>query len=319
MTQQKIGVLLVNLGTPAQPTSSAIRKFLKPFLSDPRVIDYPKYLWKPLLHTFVLPFRPRKVKTLYQHVWTDKGSPLLVNTARQEAALQAYFDKGEHAILVRAAMAYSQPSLSDRIDEFLKEKVSKMIVLPLFPQYSSTTTAAVFDAFAQSLKKAKAIPPFEFIHHYYERPSYIQALAKTITLQKDEYLLFSFHGIPKRYAAEGNYYTEHCQQTAQLIAAAAGLSDNQWSLVYQSRFGPEEWTKPYADETLAQLPKEGKKNVAVICPGFAVDCLETLEEMDKTNQALFMAAGGQSYRYIPALNDSFSHIQLLAELISEKI
>lgn len=217
MSQQKIGVLLVNLGTPEHPTAPAIRKFLKPFLADSRVIDYPKFLWKPILYSFILPFRPRKVKPLYQHVWTNEGSPLYANAIGQEKALQAHFDQSEHGVLVRATMAYSKPSISDVVDEFLKEKVAKMIVLPLFPQYSSTTTAAIFDAFAQSLKKKKDIPPFDFIHHYYERPSYIQALAQTIRLQENEHLLFSFHGIPQRYVIEGDYYTEHCQQTAQLL------------------------------------------------------------------------------------------------------
>ncbi|MFC2365437.1 MAG: ferrochelatase [Streptococcus mutans] len=319
MSQQKIGVLLVNLGTPEHPTAPAIRKFLKPFLADSRVIDYPKFLWKPILYSFILPFRPRKVKPLYQHVWTNEGSPLYANTIGQEKALQAHFDQSEHGVLVRATMAYSKPSISDVVDEFLKEKVAKMIVLPLFPQYSSTTTAAIFDAFAQSLKKKKDIPPFDFIHHYYERPSYIQALAQTIHLQENEHLLFSFHGIPQRYVIEGDYYTEHCQQTAQLIAVAAGLSEEQWQVSYQSRFGSEEWTRPYTDETLIHLPKQGKKKIAVICPGFAADCLETLEEIDITNRKHFMAAGGQAYRYIPALNASPAHIQLLAELISERL
>ncbi|WGE52251.1 ferrochelatase [Actinobacillus equuli] len=319
MTSNKIGVLLANLGTPDEPTAPAVKRYLKQFLSDPRVIDLPKFKWQLILNGIILPRRSPKVAKLYQEIWTEQGSPLLSISRQQQQTLQNYFNQQSRNVLVELGMSYGNPSIESATDRLIKAGVSKIIVLPLYPQYSSTTTASVLDAFARGLTQQRKIVPFEFIHSYHNDPLYIQALANTIQLAEDEKLLFSFHGIPKRYQTEGDFYPEHCQQTAQLVADKLSLSDEQWLVTYQSRFGDEEWLQPYTDETLEKLPQQGVNKIAVICAGFAADCLETLEEIAEENKENFLNAGGQSYRYIPALNANTDHINALAKLIEEKI
>ncbi|MGR6981699.1 ferrochelatase [Testudinibacter sp. P27/CKL/0425] len=311
----KIGVLLVNLGTPSAPTTPAVKRYLKQFLSDPRVIDLPRFQWSLILNGLILPKRSPRVAKLYQTIWTEQGSPLLAIGQRQVAKLRNHFSRHDN-LLIELAMTYGEPSMQSAVDSLIAQGVQKLIVLPLYPQYSSTTTASVFDAFAAALKKHRAMPEIDFIHHYYQHPLYIHALANSIrpTLQADEFLLFSFHGIPERYQQEGDYYAEHCRQTALLVAQQLGLNEQQWLVSFQSRFGKEPWLQPYTDETLENLAKSAKKMV-VACPGFAVDCLETLEEIAEENREVFLQHGGESYRYIPALNDSDDHIQLLANLI----
>lgn len=318
-TNEKLGILLVNLGTPDEPTAPAVKRYLKQFLSDPRVIDLPKLKWQFILNFMVLPKRSPKVAHAYQSIWTEQGSPLLAISRQQQQAVQATFDaKGKHCV-VELAMSYGNPSMDSAVARLTAEKVDRIIVLPLYPQYSSTTTASVFDAFAKSLTHHKRVVPFEFIHSYHDDPLYIQALANSIDLADDETLLFSFHGIPQRYQAEGDFYPEHCQQTARLVAEKCGLADNRWLLTYQSRFGDEVWLQPYTDETLESLPKKGVKKVAVICAGFSADCLETLEEIAEENRENFENAGGESYRYIPALNANADHIRALVNLIEQRI
>ncbi|AIZ79685.1 ferrochelatase [Actinobacillus equuli] len=319
MTSNKIGVLLANLGTPDEPTAPAVKRYLKQFLSDPRVIDLSKFKWQLILNGIILPRRSPKVAKLYQEIWTEQGSPLLSISRQQQQALQNYFNQQNRNVLVELGMSYGNPSIESATDRLIKAGVSKIIVLPLYPQYSSTTTASVLDAFARGLTQQRKIVPFEFIHSYHDDPLYIQALANTIQLAEDEKLLFSFHGIPKRYQTEGDFYPEHCQQTAQLVADKLSLSDEQWLVTYQSRFGDEEWLQPYTDETLEKLPSQGVKKIAVICAGFSADCLETLEEIAEENKENFLNAGGQSYRYIPALNANADHIAALAKLIEAKI
>ncbi|WGE60851.1 ferrochelatase [Actinobacillus equuli] len=319
MTSNKIGVLLANLGTPDEPTAPAVKRYLKQFLSDPRVIDLPKFKWQLILNGIILPGRSPKVAKLYQEIWTEQGSPLLSISRQQQQTLQNYFNQQSRNVLVELGMSYGNPSIETATDRLIKAGVSKIIVLPLYPQYSSTTTASVLDAFARGLIQQRKIVPFEFIHSYHNDPLYIQALANTIQLAEDEKLLFSFHGIPKRYQTEGDFYPEHCQQTAQLVADKLSLSDEQWLVTYQSRFGDEEWLQPYTDETLEKLPSQGVKKIAVICAGFSADCLETLEEIAEENKENFLNAGGQSYRYIPALNANTDHINALAKLIEAKI
>lgn len=319
MKQQKIGILLANLGTPDEPTPSAVKRYLKQFLSDPRVIDLPKIKWQPILNFMVLPKRSPKVAKLYQSVWTEDGSPLLAISRAQQRAVQRYFDvKGEN-VVVELGMSYGNPSMASATDSLIKQNVDKIIVLPLYPQYSSTTTASVFDAFAQGLKAQRKIVPFEFIHSYHNDPLYIQALANSIKLEQDELLLFSFHGIPKRYSDEGDFYPQHCYETAELVVNQLGLNKEQWHLSFQSRFGDEEWLQPYTDETLEGFPQKGIKKVAVICPGFSADCLETLEEIAEENRENFEHAGGESYRYIPALNANGDHIKALVKLLEARI
>ena len=315
MNQPKIGVLLINLGTPENPSHRAIRRFLRPFLADPRVIDLPRWLWLPILHLFVLPFRPYKIRKLYQSIWTDQGFPLHTISQEQERALQDLLTKRGVDCLVQVGMLYGHPSLTDCLDRFWQAGVEHLFLLPLFPQYSASTTAAGFDAFAAYCKDKKTLPQIHLIPHYYQEPAYIEAVAQTIQLEADELLLFSFHGIPKRYVTAGDPYYSHCKKTAKAIADQLGLDDHEWTVAFQSRFGPEEWLTPYTDQTLQALAANGQKKIAVVCPGFATDCLETLEEINQTNRKLFLAAGGSHYRYIPALNARTEHITFLADVI----
>ncbi|KXT77861.1 ferrochelatase [Streptococcus sp. DD13] len=315
MTRKTYGILLINLGTPDAPTPKGIRAFLKPFLSDRRIIDLNRFYWLPALHGFILPRRPHKIRHLYENIWTKDGSPLALIAQAQAKALQEQLDQTGQSTIVKEAMVIGNPNITDLLDDFLAQGVDHLILLPLFPQYSSTTTATGLDAFTRYFAKKKGIPPFDFIHSYHDHPAYIQALADSIHLAEDETLLFSFHGIPQRYADEGDYYPKHCQRTAELVAQKLGLADDQWLLSYQSRFGREVWLKPYTDETMAALPAQGIDKLAVICPGFAADCLETLEEINITNRRTFLEAGGKNFRYIPALNAQADHIALLAQLV----
>lgn len=315
-----IGVLLVNLGTPSAPTSSAVKRYLKQFLSDPRVIDLPRLQWSLILNCLILPKRSPRVAKLYQSIWTDQGSPLLAIGQQQIKKLRHHFQQQHIDLHIELAMTYGELSMQSAVDKLITQKVQKIIVLPLYPQYSSTTTASVFDAFAAALKPHRAMPEIEFVHHYHDHPYYITALVNSIRpiLKPQELLLFSFHGIPERYQTEGDDYANYCRQTAHLVAQQLNLTETQWNVSFQSRFGKEPWLQPYTDETLAQLAKT-HKHVTVACPGFAVDCLETLEEIAEENRNLFLQHGGESYRYIPALNDSDDHIQLLAELIKVRL
>ncbi|MDG6264277.1 ferrochelatase [Glaesserella parasuis] len=319
MTQMKIGVLLANLGTPDEPTTPAVKRYLKQFLSDPRVIDLPKWKWQFILNFMVLPKRAPRVAEAYKSIWTAEGSPLLSISRQQQKAVQSYFNAKNPNVIVELGMSYGNPSIESAVDNLIKQGVEKIIVLPLYPQYSSTTTASVFDAFARGLALQKRVVPFEFIHNYHNDPLYIKALANTVQLEKDELLLFSFHGIPARYETEGDFYADQCRETARLVAQELGLNENQWFLSFQSRFGKEEWLKPYTDETLMGFPAKNIKKVAVICPGFSADCLETIEEIAEENRENFEHAGGEHYRYIPALNANSDHIRLLVKLIEDKL
>lgn len=315
MTEPKIGVLLANLGTPDEPTTPAVKRYLKQFLSDPRVIDLPKWKWQFILNAFVLPRRSPKVAEAYRSIWTEEGSPLLAISRQQQKAVQSYFNVKGKNVVVELGMSYGNPSMESAVASLLAQGVEKIIVLPLYPQYSSSTTASVFDAFAHALTQHKKMVPFEFIHSYHDHPLYIKALANSVQLADDELLLFSFHGIPQRYETEGDFYPNHCRETARLVVEELKLEPHQWFLSFQSRFGSEEWLQPYTDETLEGFPAKGVKKVAVICAGFSADCLETLEEIAEENRENFEHKGGESYRYIPALNANGDHIRLLTHLI----
>ena len=317
----KIGVLLANLGTPDSPTPKSISRYLWQFLTDPRVVDLPRCKWYPLLKAIILPLRSKRIAKNYQAIWTEQGSPLLAISRQQKDALQAYLDKQNIDTQVEIAMTYGNPSMQSAVKNLLKNQVERIIVLPLYPQYSSSTTGAVFDAFANALKEERGLVPFDFIHSYHIDENYINALANSIKvrLKSDEFLLFSYHGIPLRYEKMGDYYREHCKQTTIAVVNKLGLTENQWGMTFQSRFGREEWLQPYTDKFLESAATQNIQKIAVICPGFSVDCLETIEEIDKENRENFLTNGGQSYQYIPALNVEHTHIEMMGKLILEKL
>lgn len=320
MTSDKrptIGVLLVNLGTPAQPTASAVRRYLRAFLGDRRVVDLPRLLWKPLLELVILPLRSGRVAKLYASIWMAEGSPLRHYSLALARRIASLLGDGYR---VELAMTYGEPSLPDALARLRAAGVEELVVLPLYPQYSATTTAAVFDQLSLLLRQQRDLPSLHFVRNYHQYPAYIAALAASITRfwrqhGKAQKLMFSFHGIPQRFADAGDPYPRHCQQTAEAVAALLGLQDDEWLLCYQSRFGREPWLQPYTDQTLTALPGQGTTAVQVICPAFAVDCLETLEEIAEQNRELFLHAGGQSYQYIPCLNDDDGHAAALTALI----
>lgn len=317
----KIGVLLANLGTPDSPTPESISRYLWQFLTDPRVVDLPRCKWYPLLKAIILPLRSKRIAKNYQAIWTEQGSPLLAISRQQKDALQAYLDTQNINAQVEIAMTYGNPSIQSTVKNLLKNQVERIIVLPLYPQYSSSTTGAVFDAFANALKEERGLVPFDFIHSYHIDENYINALANSIKvrLKSDEFLLFSYHGIPLRYEKMGDYYREHCKQTTIAVVNKLGLTENQWGMTFQSRFGREEWLQPYTDKFLESAATQNIQKIAVICPGFSVDCLETIEEIDKENRENFLTNGGQSYQYIPALNVEHTHIEMMGKLILEKL
>ncbi|SFB98957.1 ferrochelatase [Marinospirillum celere] len=323
-TPPPFAVLLVNLGTPDEPTPAAVRKYLAEFLWDQRVVDVSRPLWWLILNGIILRFRPRRVAENYKSVWTDQGSPLLAIGRQQQQALKERLQQcmGEE-IPVFLGMTYGSPSMEEIGREMRASGAERLLVLPLYPQYSATTTAAVFDRLAKSLKSCPHLPELRFVRDYHQHPAYIRALAASVREAwkkqgwEPEKLLMSFHGIPQRYTEQGDPYARHCQTTALLLARELGLGEDQWMLTYQSRFGREPWLQPYTDYTLAELGKKETRGVSVICPGFSADCLETLEEIEEENREIYEQAGGKDFSYIPALNASPDHIQLLYELVNQ--
>lgn len=266
----KIGVLLANLGTPDSPTPKSISRYLWQFLTDPRVVDLPRCKWYPLLKAIILPLRSKRIAKNYQAIWTEQGSPLLAISRQQKDALQAYLDTQNINAQVEIAMTYGNPSIQSTVKNLLKNQVERIIVLPLYPQYSSSTTGAVFDAFANALKEERGLVPFDFIHSYHIDENYINALANSIKvrLKSDEFLLFSYHGIPLRYEKMGDYYREHCKQTTIAVVNKLGLTENQWGMTFQSRFGREEWLQPYTDKFLESAATQNNSKNCRYLPGF---------------------------------------------------
>ena len=322
MNQKKYGVLLVNLGTPTAPTRAAVKQFLKVFLSDKRVVDMPRILWLPILYGFILNFRPQRVALNYQKIWTEKGSPLMVFSLEQQKKLQSLLNQQDgfspEKIKVELAMTYGQPSINSSLESLDVWGADEIIVLPLYPQYSNTTTASVFDQVDSYPNKLSA--KLKRINDYHNDSNYIRALADSIKpkLADIDKLVMSFHGIPKRYVEQGDPYQSQCETTARMLAEQLQLSDKQWEMAYQSRVGREEWLKPYLDVRMEELPREGNKNILVVSPGFSADCLETLEEISLLNKALFIDSGGQIFDYVDALNASPSHIDMMANLVKGK-
>ncbi len=303
-------LVLVNLGTPAAPTPAALRRYLAEFLSDRRVVSLSPWIWQPLLRGVVLPLRAPRSARAYRAIWQEDGSPLMHHS---QALARAVAERLQGRMRVRLAMRYGEPSLATVLEE---ENPRHVMLLPLYPQYSSTTTASVMDAWGAWITGRHALPSVCILRDYYNHPAYITALANSVReawqqQPPGERLLFSFHGIPERLDRAGDPYRQQCETTAQRVAEALDLKPDDWQLVFQSRFGRERWLSPYADQTLASLPARGVKSVDVICPGFAVDCLETLEEMAVENRQVFLQAGGERYRYIPCLNARDDHVQLM--------
>lgn len=317
------GVLISNLGTPDAPTAQALRRYLAEFLWDPRVVDMPRWLWWLILHGVILRIRPARSAHSYAKVWSEHGSPLLANSQRQAAALQnALKQRFKEPLTVALGMRYGKPSLEDALNQLRAANAARILVLPLYPQYSSSTTASTFDAVAAILKKWKNIPELRLVKHYHDEPAYIKAVAESIrdnwrSREPGERLLFSFHGLPQRFLAQGDPYYYECHKTARLIAEQLQLSTDQWKVSFQSRFGREPWLQPYTDHILQQWGGAGVKSVDVVCPGFSADCLETLEEIAMQNRDLFLQSGGGSYHYVPALNDHPAHIEALSAIVGK--
>lgn len=320
-----VGVLLTNLGSPDAPTATALRRYLAEFLSDQRVVELPRWLWWPILHGVILQLRPQRSAALYRAVWSEEGAPLLAITRRQAEKLQAAL-RVRYGVDVPVVMAmrYGNPSLAAGLKALKARGVDKVLVLPLYPQYSASATASTFDGVAAALRHERSLPALRFIERYYDEADYIHALAESIRRHQKQHgvpdkLLFSFHGIPQRYADAGDPYPAQCAATVEKVVKRLGLNEDQWMLTYQSRFGREPWLQPYTDKTLERFGRERMAHVQVVCPGFAADCLETLEEIDQQNREIFMSAGGGSFGYIPALNDGDSHIEALANLVERNL
>lgn len=319
-TPPRIAVLLVNLGTPDEPTAPAVRRYLKQFLSDPRVIEIPQFLWAIILNLFVLPTRPKRVAAAYASIW-DGDSPIRKILHTQADALESRLadTAAPFAVSVHPAMTYGNPAITDTLDTLRSEGVDHFVILPLFPQYSATSAGAVFDAVTYWSQKQRNLPNLTLVKDYFAHPLYIHALANKIRAfqaehGKPEKLMFSFHGIPQPYADKGDPYANRCRCTAAQVAHALGLGADEWITSFQSRFGKQEWVKPYTDVVLEEWGKSGVKSVQVVSPAFSADCLETLEELGEENRDNFLHAGGESYHYTPALNADDAHIDLLEAL-----
>jgi ferrochelatase len=316
------GVLVANLGTPDAPTPEAVRRFLAEFLSDPRVVDLPRIPWQLILRTVILPFRPKRSAHAYQQVWTPAGSPLMTGTD----ALTRALERRLAALLaeppaVAMGMTYGNPSIAHALERLQAAGVRRLVVLPLYPQYSTTTTAAALDRVDAALARWPVQPERLVIEDYHDDPAHIAALAASIQAARApfDHLLFSFHGIPARYAAAGDPYGERCHATARLVAVQLGLPQARWSIAFQSRVGRARWLEPYTEDRLRELGAAGVERLAVVCPGFAVDCLETLEEIAIRGSETFLAAGGIDFEYLPALNDDAAQVDCLARLVLARL
>lgn len=318
----KLGVLLVNSGTPDTLDAGGIRDFLRRLLSDPRTIELPRALWLPILHLAILPLRPARVLPKYRRIWTAAGSPLLVHSRelQQELAARLSRERGT-GVAVELGMLYSTPDVAQGLAALRAAGAERIVVLPLFPQYSGTTTAAAIDQVGRALRSWRYLPELHTVRDYADSGIYLDALAASVRRHREEqgagdHLLITFHGIPASYVEQGDPYARRCETTAGAIAARLGLDETQWSLTYQSRVGRAEWLKPYTEEHVRQLAQRGVRKLDAICPGFAVDCLETVDEIGHEYDAVFRAAGGEALRYIPALNAGQAQVDLLASLLS---
>ena len=321
-SEEKTGVLLTNLGTPDYPNASALKIYLKEFLSDQRVIEIPKLLWQLILRLVILNIRPRRSAKNYKKIWTDEGSPLLVYSKKIVSAVEKNLkDEFVNTVFI-LGMRYGNPSLEHALKEMKKQKVRRLLVFPLYPQYCASTTASTFDKITNILQKWRWIPEIRFINNYFEEDLYIKAVSDSIKdkwnkLGKPQKTIFSYHGIPLSYLMKGDPYHCYCLKTTRLVKEELGLNDEDVMTTFQSRFGSQEWLQPYTDETLKKLPDQGIKDIHILSPGFSVDCLETIEEIGEENRDYFMKAGGNSYHYINCLNDSKNHINMISAIIKK--
>ena len=325
-TPNSVGILLVNLGTPDNTKTSSVRRYLRQFLSDPRVIEVPKVIWWFVLNLFILPFRPSKSAEAYKEIWTKEGSPLLLYSEEITKKIQKSFNGRElkNDFHVELAMSYGKPSIENSLDKLRKKNVRRILLLPMYPQYSSTTTGSVFENVTKVLSKQRWIPEFRHINQYHDNKAYIETISESIkefwkSNGTPDRLLFSFHGLPKKMLLEGDPYHCQCYKTARLVSEKLELSEDDWFVSFQSRLGPTKWLEPYTDETLKSWGEKKSGVVDVICPGFSVDCLETLEEIAMENAEYYEEAGGKKLRYIPALNSQQKHISFLINLIEKNI
>ncbi len=321
----RTGVLLANLGTPEAPDRRSVRRYLKEFLWDPRVVEASRPLWWLVLNGIILNTRPARSARAYASVWGENGSPLLDMSLRQHRALSEALGQRHGAdVVVALGMRYGKPSIREALESLDAAGCRRLLVLPLYPQYSATTTASIFDAVTTELHRWRWIPELRFVNQYHDHDGYIDALADSVRRHQQQHgrprlLLMSFHGIPREYFDHGDPYYCHCQKTARLLAERLGLAADDYRVTFQSRLGPKQWLQPYTDATLRELPASGIRDVQVICPGFSADCLETLEEIAVENRDTFVEAGGERYGYIPALNDDTAHIDMLAGLVDRHL
>mgnify|MGYP003376614220 CR=1 FL=1 len=314
-------VLLVNLGTPEAPEKAALRRYLKQFLSDPRVVEIPRALWWPILNGIILNTRPAKSAAKYAAIWTAEGSPLKVHTERQTKLLRGYLGQaGQEQIVVDYAMRYGQPSVATVLERLRAQNCERILVVPLYPQYAASATASVFDAVAAHLTRARNLPELRFVKSFHDHGGYIKALAAAVNEHwmqhgRPDKLVMSFHGVPRFSLDKGDPYHCHCHKTARLLAEQLGLTASRYVVAFQSRFGKAEWLKPYTQATLEELGRAGTASVDVMCPGFVADCLETLEEIAIENRDAFLAAGGKTFRYIPCLNERHEWIAALQDIV----
>ena len=323
-TKPRVGIILMNLGTPDAPETAAVRRYLGQFLHDWRVIEITRWLWCPLLHFIILRTRPSKVAKIYKSIWWQEGSPLLIITQRQAAKLQQYLSDQGVEVEVAVGMRYGNPSIATALAELKDKNCQHILALPMYPQYSCATTASTFDAVFDELKKWRWMPELRLIRDYYHAPHYIEALANSVkeawqTRTQPEKLVISFHGTPERFRDLGDPYYHQCKKTAHALAEKLQLHEHQWVLTFQSQFGNDPWIKPATDKTLEHLAKHGTKSVDVICPGFSADCIETLEEIEEENREVFEENGGETFHYILALNDRDDHIQALSDVVKQHL
>lgn len=320
-TRPRVAVLLVQLGTPAAPTAAALRPYLAQFLGDPRVVEIPRLLWWPILHGIILNTRPAKSARKYASVWTDEGSPLMVHSMRQSKLLRGALGQRGLDVEVALAMRYGEPSIASVLDGLLRDRnVTRLLVLPLYPQYSASTTATVFDEVARVLAGVRNMPEVRWVRGFHDDAGYLDALAAQVRRAweregRGERLVMSFHGVPRRTLELGDPYHCECHATARALAERLGLAREQWRITFQSRFGKAQWLQPYTEPTLQQLARDGVASVDVVCPGFVSDCLETLEEIGLEAREAYVAAGGSTLRHVPCLNDAPAFVDALAGLV----